>query len=1126
MSQGRDVVSTRRRRMSIFALAVAALCLALSAPSAWAVDSHVLNPTLSLAGGPGTISTDTVPDPGASHPEKVFNDPCGVATDAYGDIYVANGAGSTVHEVEGESRFDGRIDVFAPTGEFITEIRNEHWPCSLAVDSSGHVFVEQFWLKDVVRYDPIAYEPESGNIEYNPTATTLEDSSGSVGLTVDPSSDDLYLARGGGLASWVEDWTAEHGGGGSSRFGEGEAPEATSIDVWGQNGDVFASGSAPGEPGVARAYLIDGTSHKVESPPLDGSNTPDGGFGFSSGRAGVAIDQANGDLYLADVVTHHAVDQFTHAGGYIGQIKLGTNGLKNSEPFSDVAVDQGEHSPNQGYVYVTSGFQTSNSHLYAFAPVELNSPDIRGEQAEEVGRGEALLTAELNPHGAATAYHFEYGTADCATSTCQSTPVPDADGGSGAAFNPVSAPVASLSPGTTYHFRLVASSHCNPAEPAEECVADGPDATFTTFPAAPPQNCANAALRTGASASLPDCRAYELVSPADTNGRVPGATMFGEGVASPPELLAAADGESLLFGTEGGALPGLGGGGFHDAYVSRRGPSGWTTEFTGLSGAQAQEPYATGTAPDHGYSFWAVGGTKGSLANEVGTIGGATMNYLRGPSGTIEPIGVGSGGTDPRAKGLWISPGAEHVIFSSAARLEPNAPEEGTLAIYDRRPGGATTVVSLLPGGATPAAGEDAAYQGASADGSAVAFKLGGAMYVYPAGGETRQASAAASTFGGLSADGRFLVYVSGGDLFRFDVATGTTEAIGSGGESTLVNVSADGSHVYFVSPLVLSGGENSEKAKALAGGENLYAWDASSKTVSFVATVEEEDVVGEAPPVGGQGDPIGGLGLWTSDAVAPQQGQFVGPANDPSRTDPSGAVFVFESRAQLSGYDNGGHTEIYRYDAVGAALTCLSCSLTKAPATSEARLESRYAPRLHAVPPLNAVSLIDNVVAGGNRVFFETGDALSPEDTDGTNDVYEWEASGTGGCLEASGCVELISSGRSAGPNFLYGVGGGGRDVFFWSGDRLVTQDTSDAPSIYDARELGGFAPVAAGPACQDEGCQGPLATPPSPLTPSTSAPAKAKKPPHTRRHGKKHHRRHHKSRHGRPHRKGGAAR
>ena len=76
----------------------------------------------------------------------------------------------------------------------------------------------------------------------------------------------------------------------------------------------------------------------------------------------------------------------------------------------------------------------------------------------------------------------------------------------------------------------------------------------TTLELAPPEKCPNATLRTGPSANLPNCRAYELVTPAQTTVTpVLGISEFIDGNFATP--LAAADGESMVFQTEG-PLPG------------------------------------------------------------------------------------------------------------------------------------------------------------------------------------------------------------------------------------------------------------------------------------------------------------------------------------------------------------------------------------------------------------------------------------------------------------------------------------------------------------------------------------------------------------------------------------------
>jgi hypothetical protein len=252
---------------------------------------------------------------------------------------------------------------------------------------------------------------------------------------------------------------------------------------------------------------------------------------------------------------------------------------------------------------------------------------------------------------------------------------------------------------------------------------------------------------------------------------------------------------------------------------------------------------------------------------------------------------------------------------------------------------------------------------------------------------------------------------------------------------------------------------------------------------------------VGELPPAfGGNGVvKIGGLGQWVTDAVAEaldqRQGQFVGPANDPSRTNADGGTFVFESRAELAGYENEGHSEIYRYDYGSSDLSCVSCSPIGAPAASDARIESRYAPRLSPLPPVNAVSTVENVVAGGGKVFFQSADRLVPGDLDGKIDVYEWEAHGAGGCASGTGCLSLISAGRSAEDEYLYAVGDDGRDVFLWSGDLLTAQDLDGAPSIYDAREGGGLpAPPTPPGECLGEACQ-PSAVARDDATPGSSS-------------------------------------
>ena len=79
----------------------------------------------------------------------------------------------------------------------------------------------------------------------------------------------------------------------------------------------------------------------------------------------------------------------------------------------------------------------------------------------------ATLTGTVNPNRRATSVHFEYGT----TSTYGAV-TPDVGAGSGAGGVALSAGVQGLAPGTTYHYRIVATSQAGTTR--------GNDMTLTT----------------------------------------------------------------------------------------------------------------------------------------------------------------------------------------------------------------------------------------------------------------------------------------------------------------------------------------------------------------------------------------------------------------------------------------------------------------------------------------------------------------------------------------------------------------------------------------------------------------------------------------------------------------------
>ncbi len=99
-------------------------------------------------------------------------------------------------------------------------------------------------------------------------------------------------------------------------------------------------------------------------------------------------------------------------------------------------------------------------------------PQLRTGDAQHVSETSALLAGSVDPRGTATTYYFQYGT-----TTAYGSQTPAVSAGEGATAVKVSQPVTGLQLGTTYHYRLVATSGAS-AAPVE-----GTDRTFTTHKA-------------------------------------------------------------------------------------------------------------------------------------------------------------------------------------------------------------------------------------------------------------------------------------------------------------------------------------------------------------------------------------------------------------------------------------------------------------------------------------------------------------------------------------------------------------------------------------------------------------------------------------------------------------------
>jgi hypothetical protein len=374
---------------------------------------------------------------------------------------------------------------------------------------------------------------------------------------------------------------------------------------------------------------------------------------------------------------------------------------------------------------------------------------------------------------------------------------------------------------------------------------------FATQDSAAATTCPNAVLRAGVSAALPDCRAYEQVSPTEKGG-------FAAYPTQVPPVQSLTNGEKLTY-LSLEAFPGaLGNTALYAAHTATRAASGWeTTELT-----PEIPPGATQRLYEASYWFSDDLSQAAIRVPLVQLTPNSTPNaynlFLRHPDGKLSLINDAKPMLSTQEyceqQGFELSicfevadistfAGAStdfsHVLFESNGQLTPEAPETGIESLYENV-GGKVSLVGILPDGSpaansTAGAGSRVGEEGTgstdsrvehaiSKDGSRVVFQApadggspdseqNGLLEVYDRinGEETVELSAPAP----------------GAEPSKCEVKTGTCNPE----PATFWEASEDGSRVFFTSAAELTE-QSRTNAEGNGEDEDLYEYDVPARTL------------------------------------------------------------------------------------------------------------------------------------------------------------------------------------------------------------------------------------------------------------------------------------------------------
>jgi hypothetical protein len=1111
-----------------------------------------------------------------------FGDPFGLAAGPSSDLWVLDSGRALVSQFIAAGVFTG----VQASGE-------GHWAGSEQRFTHGIAFStksDQLYVASVNAHVFVFNANGSFSSEINGAGSGIGEPYVAADNSSAVTNGDIYVSHGQNSVTHSGTVTRVDGAGGPAPFA-GSAPYISGDQLTGTPGGVFGGIVGVAVDSVGHLYVDTGgvidefnsegvflgqVAPVASSGPFGG-----GGGGLAVNGAGdvyVAgeklVDEFGPDLVIPDVTSTPATEVEPHRATLNGtvnpletetgepaecQFLWGTSvalgetqpcpaEVKGNTPVAVHAELNNKLQPDTTYYYRLQALNKKGVNRGEQSPIQqftTSGPRIESESVSELTSTTGKLNATIVPHKASTTYHFEYDTVayEAGAPHGTSVPVPDLAIGSGEAPIEVAPQfIAGLTPGTVYHYRVVAVSEIVPGKIEDFA---GNDATFTT-------------QGSSTTSALPDGRAYEQVSPPDKHGAlferiehgilgpVGGfevglglpmqASVAGNALAT--ELLSPSEAEPQAFSN---FVP----------LLSTRGSAGWSSQVIAPPHAQPVGPSGNSTAGGDGEYRLFSGDLSQVIAQPLGAtllspraseptaylrtdffngnvsercegsyltasscftpLVSAREGYANVPAGTA-PFGEASEGRCRSAgvehletytcgpRFLDATPDLSHVVLSAGVQLtatpdEPSPASNGSLYEWG---GGRLQPLYLLP------AGE-------------------GGTGVYAGGFNSNR-----SVSHQLSNNGSVLFNYKG-HLYLHDFAReDATRLVPQEGAAEFLYASTDGAKVLF---------RDSEQLTGAAGGgvyECRIVQDACGELLLTPLSVAGKLLGGSQDAsyvyFVGAGDRLtaghyeNGSWITTAGPVLPVQGN---PAEVlvSHRISPNGRWFAFNSSADLTGYDTADASsgqpdlEVYLYDAATGRTSCASCNPTGArPGGVNVTPGAGQSPDwvTAGVPEwATASNGPEGAEGGGNvtvyqprylsnsgRLFFDSNDALVPQDVNGTWDVYQYEPEGvpsgvhacsssstTGGDVfepahsfevegrkgeSGAGCVALISSGTSPEESSFIDASESGGDVFFLTEAQLSpTTDTDTAPDVYDAHECTNESPCIPPPAAQPPPCE-----------------------------------------------------